>query len=242
MISLSTLGDVDLRSAEGHAIGSVLQQPRRFALLVYLAVTGRDRVVLRDTIIAIFWPERREEQARHALSQALHYLRASLGRDVIPGRGEITVDSGGLRCDAVEFLDALDRGDDEEALRLYRGDFLPGFFLDGAPEFERWLEEQRERLRRLAAAAAWRLAEAQERSGNAVGAASWGRRSAGLSVGDEVVARRLMGLLDRLGDRAGALDVYVALARKLAEDYDTEPDEETQRLLAEIRRGSGAVA
>ena len=37
--------------------------------------------------------------------------------------------------------------DGHEALELYRGPFLPGFFVADAPEFERWMEEERARLR-----------------------------------------------------------------------------------------------
>ena len=34
--------------------------------------------------------------------------------------------------------DAVSDGDREAGVELYRGDLLEGFFLPGAPEFERW--------------------------------------------------------------------------------------------------------
>src|SRR2546422_7274093 len=40
---------------------------------------------------------------------------------------------------------------------------------------------------------------------------------------------------DRQGDRAGALEVYAAFARRIAAEYDAEPAAETQALLAAVR-------
>jgi hypothetical protein len=42
---------------------------------------------------------------------------------------------------------------------------LPGFFIDAAPEFERWLDDERNRFRRAACQAAWELAESAEQCG-----------------------------------------------------------------------------
>jgi hypothetical protein len=35
-------------------------------------------------------------------------------------------------------------------MALYRGDLLDGFFMSDAPEFEHWLDGERERLRQRA--------------------------------------------------------------------------------------------
>src|SRR5918996_2738756 len=104
MIQLTTLGEIDLRRSDGHPASSVLQQPRRFALLCYLAVADRTPVS-RDTLLGLFWPEKPEEDARHDLSQAIHYLRRSLGAEVIRGGGSegFGIDPAALSCDAREF-------------------------------------------------------------------------------------------------------------------------------------------
>ena len=55
MIELRTLGAVDLKGADGRAVRSILAQPKRLALLAYLAVhTAGAR---RDSVVALFWPE-----------------------------------------------------------------------------------------------------------------------------------------------------------------------------------------
>src|SRR5919112_6098659 len=129
MIALTTLGTVDLRK-EGAELSALLAQPKRFALLVYLATARPRGFHSRDRLLALFWPESEGERARNSLRQALHYLRRSLGEEVVVGRGdrEVAVDHALLACDAAAFDDAIERGDDEEALRLYAGDFLPGLF------------------------------------------------------------------------------------------------------------------
>jgi DNA-binding SARP family transcriptional activator len=66
MLELHTLGSVDLLGTEGEEVSGVLSQPKRLALLVYLAVEpGPHR---RDTLLTLFWPESDETHARNALS------------------------------------------------------------------------------------------------------------------------------------------------------------------------------
>lgn len=244
MIRLTTLGRLDLQRPDGSSIQAILQQPKRLALLTYLAFAGRGAFRSRDLVVAMFWPETDEDRARGALNQALHVLRKWLGRDAIVSRGpdEIGVAGEVVWCDAVAFQEALDAGDESAALALYQGELLPGFYVSGAPGFERWLDEERGRLKRLAASAAWRLAEREERAGNPLAAAEWGRKSVALSGNDETLVRRLIELLDRLGDRAGALRVFESFAQELAEEYDAEPSAETQRSIANIRARASPLA
>src|SRR5213594_3667942 len=73
MIELRLLGTLDLKGAEGRAVHSILAQPKRLALLAYLAVhTAGAR---RDSVVALFWPELDTAHARGALRQSLRFLR-----------------------------------------------------------------------------------------------------------------------------------------------------------------------
>ena len=47
--------------------------------------------------------------------------------------------------------------------------------------------------------------------------------------------RRALTMLDRLGDRAGALRVYDDFASRLRKEFDAEPSDETRTLIARIR-------
>lgn len=78
---LTLLGPWDLRGPTGKKVRSVLAQPKRLCLLAYLSLSGEP--VSRATLVSLFWPDRDEERARNALSQSLHYLRRSLGPNVV---------------------------------------------------------------------------------------------------------------------------------------------------------------
>src|SRR5690348_1856145 len=157
MIELFTLGGIDLRE-EGRDLSEALVQPKRFALLAYLALAQPFGFHRRDRLVALFWPELDQEHARTALRKAVHGLRAIIGEDAIVGRGAEELGLGSRwATDVAGFEAAVRTGADAEALRLHRGDLLDGFFNSGAPEFERWLEGERTRLRLGAANAAARL-------------------------------------------------------------------------------------
>jgi TolB-like protein/DNA-binding SARP family transcriptional activator len=237
MIKFRTLGTIDLRNVEGDSIESVLAQPKRLALMSYLAVATPRGPHRRDKLLGIFWPELDQAHARSALRGALHYLRRSLGADVIEVRGdqEVGLSEGRLWCDAEAFEEALDSAELKKGLELYSGDLLPGFHISGSPEFERWLEGERARKRERASTAAWALAEQERREANQVEAAIWARQAAKLAPFDEASLKRLVVFLERLGDRAGALHAYQEFAERLAEELEIEPSQETQALIRTIR-------
>jgi DNA-binding SARP family transcriptional activator/TolB-like protein len=244
MIQLRTLGSTELSRPDGTAAASVLAQPKRLALLVYLAVASPRGFHRRDTLLAMFWPESDSARARGSLRQALRFLRQSLGRDVIVNRGEdeIGIGAGTLECDVVAFESALDAGDAAAALELCRGPLLDGFFVDASPQWERWLDGERERLRRLAVTAAGRLTDAAARRRDIAGAVEWARVAAGHGPDDETAVRQLIVLLDQAGDRAGALSAYDAFAARLAGEYELTPSPETAAVVSALReRGSAAA-
>src|SRR2546422_3621841 len=237
MIELRLLGRLSLTSADGRDVRALLGQPRRLALLAYLAAATAPGFHRRDSLLALFWPELDQEHARAALRQALHVVRESLGADAVASRGdeEIGLDCAQVSCDVEAFERAVDREQFREALDLYRGDLLEGFFISGAPEFERWLETGRARLREAAARAARNLSERAEARDNLTTAVQLARRAAQPVPSDEAALRRLIAVLDRHGDRAGALQAYEEVAAGVAADYGGEPAAETRALIAAVR-------
>ncbi len=238
MIQLQTLGRVRLQGdPTGEDAGPASAQPKRVALLAYLALMSGRGPVRRDTLLALFWPELGDDEARRALRQALHYLRRVLGDNVLVGAGEeLSVSGERFRCDAVEFERLVGAGEPAQALSLYEGDFLAGFHVpDVAPELEEWVDRTRARLRRQAATAAWTAADAAEAAGQGDAAITLGRRACELEPDQEGGWRRLMTLQDRLGDRAGALRTHDELAARLRREFDADPSPETGALAARLR-------
>jgi len=237
MIRLSILGAVDIRGPDDREFHTVLAQPKRLALLAYLAAATPRAFHSRDTLLALLWPDLDEEHARAALRQALYVLRGALGERVLVtcGDGVIGLDHTRLWCDVTAFDRAMAAGNRVEALTLYGGELLAGFHVSGALEFERWLDGERARVAACAATAASELADCEERRGELIGALEWARRLLVLDPDDERAVRRVVSLLDRLGDRMAALRLYREFARRIAVDYAMAPAPETEALISAIR-------
>jgi serine/threonine-protein kinase len=237
MIRLGVLGSVELRGSQGEEILSILSQPKRTAILVYLAVAAPRGFHRRDKIAGLFWPEVDQDRARASLRKAIHFLRRSLGGEVVPNRGdeEVGLDWNRFACDAVDFQAALDADDVSAAMDLYRGDLLEGFFLDGCPEFELWMEEERRAFRDRAARAAWELAHRHLTSGQLAGAERAGHRAVSLLGTQEEEVRRLVEALADAGNRAAAVRLYERFCRVLLATLDLEPSPETEALVRRIK-------
>lgn len=243
MIRFRLLGSLELSRDDGTEVASVLAQPKRLALLAYLA-TSPSAYHRRDRLLAMFWPEQDDARARESLNTAIRFLRRELGRSVIVSRGidEIGLNAEMCWCDTVAFRAALEGQLFADASALYRGDFLDGFYVSNAAPFEEWMERTRSQLRSDAARATRLVAEERERSRHYTTAVSAARRALELSGEDERVLRQLLELLERLGDRAGALFAYDSFERRLAEEYSAEPSGETRALIARIRSRSEMVS
>jgi DNA-binding SARP family transcriptional activator len=233
-LHLRTLGQTQLSDDAGVELRSLLTQPKRLALLVYLASAYADgRMCRRDSLLAMFWPESDDERARGSLRQAIHFIKQVAGSDVVVTRG---ADEVGLATNAVSLdaalLDAYAAaGRHAEAVELYGGDFLDGFFLRGTPAFEKWIDAERVRLRRRAADSAWLATEQRLSAGDAAGARTIAERALALSSDNETAVRRFITLLSESGDRAAALAVYQSFAAQMAEEYGVAPSPETRALI-----------
>lgn len=241
MIELRALGSLDLRGPEGEETLSVLTQVKRATLLVYLAVARPRGYHTRDKLIGLFWPELDQDRARAALRQSLYTLRQPLGEDLIRSRGaeEVGLDWERLWCDVIAFEEAVEEEAFEKALELYRGDLLEGVFLSDCPDFERWLDEERNRLREMAAGAAWAMAHRHIGEGRVGEAERTAQRALGLIGTDEGSVREFLVALTAAGEKASAVRFYEKFAEGLRKELDLEPSLQSQELALEIREGAG---
>ena len=236
---LRTLGSVALVQCGPGAELLLDVQQKRLALLVFLARGGRGHFVRRDVLLSLFWPEIDAQHGRGVLRQALTALRKQLGADVLVTRGEeeVGLAPDGLSCDAVAFEEACRAARFDVACALYQGHFLAGFHTSGAaPDFEHWVDVERSQLRRLAVDASWSVALHLEASGRVDEGVNCGWRAVDLNPDDEKGVARLIAMLDRQGDRSGALLVYAALERRLAEGFSAQPAPETRALMRAMRQ------
>jgi serine/threonine-protein kinase len=238
-LTLELLGGVELSGVDSTAADRVLVQPKLVALLAYLAIAGAASrpYQRRDHLVGMLWPELDQAHARTALRKAVHFVRSTLGSETILSRGdeELALADGGMRCDAVDFVAHIEAGRLAAAMEVHRGELMPGFHLSGCAEFERWLDDQRNDLRERAGGAALALAQMFEKDSAYTIATKWARRAARYSWDDERVLRRALALMDRAGDRSGALKLYDEFAERLKSEFGAEPSPETTALIRQLR-------
>jgi DNA-binding SARP family transcriptional activator len=233
---LKVFGGAVLLGPEGPVQGRAAHR-RRLALLAILA-GAPGRTVGRERILGYLWPDQPSDAGRHQLSEALYVLRKAIGEGAFVTAGdEVGLNPALVSTDLAAFRAAMAEERFRDAVEAYRGPFLDGFYVSEAPDFERWVEEERSSLAEACAAAREALAERCERAGDHAGAAGWWRRRAAHDPYSSRVALRLMNALAAAGERAGALKHAAAHAAFLREELGVDPDPEIgeamQRLAAE---------
>ncbi len=236
--TVRTLGGAQVEGPAGPLAGRAAHR-RRVALLALLA-SSRSGAMTREKVIGYLWPEYRSARARRLLSVALSDMRKDMGEHAFVSAGdELSLNPETVASDAAAFEAALGAGDWRRAVELYRGPFLDGFHVDDAPEFERWVDAERDRLARAYAGALERLAEAAESSGAAEEAAGWWRQAAAHDPCSSRVALRLMQALEAAGDRVSAIRHAEAHEAALREELGIEPDTGVASLAARLRSDPG---
>lgn len=249
VIQLRTLGRIDVLGSDGTSCDAVVAQPKRMALLAFLALASARGFVRRDTLVAMFWPDLDDEHARGALSQALRFLRRELGDDAFSRRGEeeIALDLLRVTCDVAAFERAHQDGDHIHAIELYAGEFLEGLHVAQAPDVARWLDTERHRLSLLYAKSLDAMSDVLLRAGDATGALVYRRRLVAQDPYNGAVAIKYMQALVAAGDRAGAIAHASEHAESLASDLQAEPDPDVSSFAAQLRenpdrRSAGPIA
>jgi DNA-binding SARP family transcriptional activator len=240
-IELSLLGGVELLGIEQTAADRLLAQPKITALLAFLALSPERRPQRRDRIVGMLWPELDQAHARTALRKAVHAIRSSLGAAAVRSRGdeEIGLAVPPVWCDAVELAAAAENGRMLQAVKLYRGELLPGFHLSECIEFERWLDDERRNARECASAAAWGLARTLEGEDRNTEAGLYAKKAVQYSWDNERVLRRTITMLARIGDYAGAIRLYEEFAARMKSELDATPAPETIALVHSLRPSPG---
>jgi DNA-binding SARP family transcriptional activator/TolB-like protein len=237
---LKLIGTPTLLREDGGLLRGPATQRHRLALLALLALAPAPGLS-RDKVMAYLWPERDSEHARQLLNQAVYQLRKALGEEALLSElDDLRLNSDVIRVDVLDFEAALSRGDAQRAASLYTGPFLDGFFLSDAPEFEQWVDGERERLASAFARALEALAEAAEEAQDLPAALEWWKRRAAQDPYDSRVALRLMQVLEASGNRGGALQHAAVHGRLLQEEFGVGPSPEV-RTLAEQLRSAPAV-
>ena len=213
-LALRLLGEMAVLR-DGRAVDLPRSRKTR-ALLAYLALSTRPR--RRDALCAMFWD--RPDDPKGALRWSLSKLRPLLDDGTgtrLRCDGELVqVDTSGLAVDALRLQGVLKGAGEEDVVELEAlaaaGEVLEGFSLPRCPNFELWLAEQRDTLRRARLAVLQRLYEHHQAQPEE--ALVWARAIVETAPADGEARLRLIDLLLRTGRKSEA-DRQRELARDL---------------------------
>jgi predicted ATPase/DNA-binding SARP family transcriptional activator len=221
------------------------------ALISYLAVTAESHS--RDVLATLLWPEYAQAHARAALGTTLWALNKAIGK------GWLDIDwktiglnhSADLWVDVNHFRNLLAEcrthghppekvcfaclAPLNEAVGLYRDDFLTGFTLHDSTGFDDWQCFQTESLRRELVRALEKLVRCHSTQGEFEQAIACARRWLTLDPLHEPAHQQMMQLYTWSGQRAAALHQYQECARLLEEELGMSPQEATTRLYQNIK-------
>jgi DNA-binding SARP family transcriptional activator len=232
---------------------------KTLALLIYLAIeTGLQS---REHLSALLWPEANPERSHASLRNTLGHLHAALRQANTEPKTpflSVTHNDLGLNPDAdVDFdlrrteaaytLARADRSSRtlpdgstslpvlQAAAACQRGDFLAGFSLGDAPEFDDWAAIQREVVQRQLGLILDRLSEIQFARGDFTSATETASQWIALDTFNEIAYRRKMRTHFAAGERGQALETYEACQAVLAAELGIEPEPDTAALAERIR-------
>lgn len=220
-------------------------------LLCYLLLYRKPHA--RETLAGLFWSESSTSQAKKNLRQALWQLQATLESTLGPlDQRVILAEADWVRLnpaldlwlDVLEFerrcrpfnvrqdseLDATEVKDLQEAVQLYQGDLLEGFYQD-------WCLYERERLQNIYLTALDRLicySEANQLYEQALSSAMEVLR---YDATRERAHRQIMRLHFAIGDRSASIRQYQRCVAALKTELNVAPSARTKALLEQIQTG-----
>lgn len=218
--------------------------------LFRLFLTYRGRMLQREEIVDILWPDLKPDAVQRNFKVALNALNKALEPDRSPGAESAYIARYGatyglrsgadLWLDAKEFQCLIDDGERcqgnlgvcadiyQRALDLYLGEYLQDAL------YEDWASEERERLLALYLRTAEKLAAVRVDQGRYDEAISLCRRILARDDCWERAYRLMMAAYARQGNRARALRVYQTCEETLQRELDAQPGPITQRLYEQI--------
>ena len=237
-LRVAAFGGLSLRFT-GEAVELASRKAR--ALLAYLALAP-DGTASREHLVGLLWSEAEEEKARASLRQVTKALRSAFSaigfEGLTAGRNEITLKPSSIKSDVALVTEALAQS--SVSSLLLESDRIADSLLSGYedidPSFRSWLLVQRENLaQRLIRGLEAVLddEDAREDGSNRDAAEA-------LVLLDPTHERACRDLIRRhaeAGDTAAALSVYNRLWQLLDYEYDVEPSEATQELIAAVKLG-----
>lgn len=221
----------------GRAAPSEVLWTKHLAILIYLALSP-DKRRSREHLMGIFWGESTQDRARGALNETVRRLRSFLGpRRLVNDGTAVVLNDQGLDVDALRVPGLIDRSPGD-AVALLRGQFLEGFNVKRAPEFEDWAAREQTQFSQLRVRALIASGSEHLKAGDYGAAGALVRRVLDDEPRSEQAVTVLVQALALAGDRAAALAAFHAFAERLEREIGEQPSKALLALAERIRKGS----
>ena len=216
--------------------------PTRAAQALFVYVLYHPQPVPRERLIDLFFQNSNPKQAAANLRSALSRIKKGIGPYLLTTRENVSVDrEAEIFVDSAEFSRLLSANDHnpsitaiKKALTIYHGDFLAGFFLRDAPEFEQWALVERERLRLLAIDGLQKMLNYHKQRAEYRPALRYCNQLLAVEPLLEDVQRDKLLLLARTGQRALALQHFIVVEQIFADELGIDLTDETHALRQRI--------
>lgn len=243
-LELMLLGGFDAR-LNGLPVAGIKYNKMR-ALLAYLALEP-EQDHNREMLAELLWSDSDPVTARGNLRRTLSHLRRAL--ELPTGIGLFSADKHSIRFVPNLYVDVTDFSRptsatsentaqyEERIIALYRGDFLAGLSLPDCPDFEDWLQVQREALHRRALAILEQLSNRYAQREEYSRALQFVLRHTELDPWNEDAHCRAMRLYALNGQKDSALRQYEICCSQLKNELGVMPSDGTRQLSERIRKG-----
>lgn len=235
------LGPVSLTGPGGGRVG--FRTRKHTALLLLLAMRS-GRPYPREQLIELLWSDDDEASARHSLSQSVSLINKALGVEAIiqATKDQVVLREGLVELDVTAFEEQVAAKRFGDARELWHGNLLEGLWIQRAPNFERWLDEERERLLRAIRRVLHALVESTRAEGDWEEMRATAEAILHLDALDEAAMLAYLEALSLNGDRTLALRRYREFEARLKDELDAEPGTALRSWIKRHRKGDGAPA
>lgn len=241
-ISVNLIGPITVELNGNRVSG--FRSGKTLAILAYLVCERR--VVSRNFLAHLFWPDKSYEEGRGHLRRALHDLSSRLPDSIESDYHTVRFNPAYLPQTDIHRLELLltssDRCAREAAAALCRGELLEGLVLENCPDFDVWLLVERELWRIKAIHLVEGLLKEHSAAGNYDQAISYAWQLLRFEPWREDIHYHLMVLLIQAGMPALALKQYKLCRKILLGELNIEPSTETTRLYIQLRNSVSSSA
>ncbi len=239
-LTIRLLGGVEIMLGD-EAVA--LRTRKMKALLIFLVMHRRP--FPREQLAELLWDDRELTQGLANLRSILSVLRRSFKPYLLVDRQTVAFNhDSDYWLDVNAFIGQLAQAqaggetnyyDLAEAAALFRGNFLEGFYIREAYQFEEWALLEREQLQRQAINALLELVNRAQETFQPKAGIEYATRLLKFDPFNERVHRQLMLFLARDGRRHAALAQYEQLRRLLAQEMQLAPLPETEAVYRRIK-------